>query len=76
MPIMTKTKIAIEFKTVHQLWGFAQKIGAINIEINTMRRILICDCSEEDQVLIEAYEGKPIELKGSPIYEMSQAVER
>ena len=55
---MSKEKIAIQFSNLHQLWQFAQKIKASNIEIRTRDRLVICDCSEEDLQLVKKYEGK------------------
>lgn len=57
---MSKEKITIQFSSLHQLWQFAQKIKANNIEIKTKDCLLICDCSEEDFQLLEVYNGRRI----------------
>jgi hypothetical protein len=57
---MSKEKITIQFSSLHQLWQFAQKIKANNIEIKTKDCLLICDCSEEDLQLLEIYNGRRI----------------
>jgi hypothetical protein len=54
---MANNKIVIEFRNIHQLWSFAQRIKALNIEIFTAEKILICDCSEEDLTLLQDYAG-------------------
>ena len=58
---MSRSKIAIAFKTVDQLWSYARKIKAIDIEINTADKILICDCSKEDLLLLAEYNGIVLE---------------
>jgi hypothetical protein len=58
---MSKSKIAIAFKTVDELWSYARKIKAIDIEINTTDKILICDCSKEDLLLLAEYNGIVLE---------------
>jgi hypothetical protein len=65
---MLKTKIHIQFKNINQLWEFARKINAVQFEINTADRVLICDCSEEDLSLLGQFDGKIIEeyTPGSP----------
>jgi len=63
---MSKIKIAIAFKNIHLLWSFAQRIHALNIEINTTDKILICDCSEEDLNLLPEFEGMVIEKYTTP----------
>jgi|GEM_PF-2556210 len=55
-----KAKTIIAFKNVRQLWNFAQKIHAANIEIITSDMILICDCTDEDLKLLPQYDGKVI----------------
>ena len=52
----------IQFSSVQQLWGFAQRIKAVNIEINTERKTLLCDCSAADLALLEQYEGSLVDL--------------
>lgn len=57
---MSKEKIRIQFNNLRQLWEFAQKIKANNIEIRTKDCLLICDCSEEELQLLEKYNGRRI----------------
>jgi len=57
---MSKQKFTIQFSSLHQLWQFAQKIKANNIEIKTKDCLLICDCSEEDLQLLEIYNGRRV----------------
>lgn len=54
---MSRQKIAIAFKSVEQLWSYARKIKAVDIEINTSDKILVCDCSKEDLSLLAEYNG-------------------
>lgn len=62
---MHKTKITIAFRNVEQLWNFARRIKAIDMEINTQDKILTCDCSVEDLNLLEEYGGVVVgEYKG------------
>lgn len=58
---MSKEKFTIQFSSLHLLWQFAQKIKANNLEIRTRDCLLICDCSEEDLQLLEAYNGRRLE---------------
>jgi hypothetical protein len=58
---MSKKKLVIRFKNVQQLWGFAQKIHATNIEIITSTMTLICDCSDSDLELLSQFKGEIIE---------------
>lgn len=58
---MAKNKITISFENIHQLWSFAQNIKAVNIEIITTQKILICNCSEEDLSLLPKYNGRIVE---------------
>lgn len=57
---MSKKKITIAFKNIYQLWNFAQKIRASNIQIITGDMILICDCSDSDLELLTQYNGHVI----------------
>lgn len=43
---MLKQKTKLVFNTIQDLWHYAQRINAINIEINTRERSLVCDCHE------------------------------
>lgn len=54
-------KITIAFKNIRQLWNYAQKINARNIEIISADITLICDCSETDLSLLPDYDGELIE---------------
>ena len=54
-------KITIAFKNIRQLWNYAQKINARNIEIISADITLICDCSETDLFLLPDYDGEVIE---------------
>lgn len=54
-------KITIAFKSIRQLWNYAQKINARNIEIISADITLICDCSETDLSLLPEYDGVVIE---------------
>ena len=58
---MSKKKVAIGFKNIHQLWNYTQKISATNLEIVTTTMILICVCSDEDLALLPRFGGKLIE---------------
>lgn len=60
---MPKSRILILFPTIHLLWQFAQRIQAVNIEINTQHRTLLCDCTAEDLKLLAVYEGVIIETE-------------
>jgi hypothetical protein len=55
---MSKEKITIQFHNLQQLWQFAQKVKANNLEIRTKDCLLICDCNEQDLLLLEIYNGK------------------
>ena len=55
---MSKKISTIAFKNIRQLWNFAQRINATNIEILTSDMILICNCTEEDLKLLSQYGGK------------------
>lgn len=48
---LSKTRIKLKFHSVQELWRFAQHINAVNIEINTRERTLICDCNEAEITL-------------------------
>lgn len=53
-------RVAITFKTITQLWGYAQAFKATDIEIITPGMILICDCSDRDIAMLPQYGGKII----------------
>lgn len=58
---MSKKKIAIRFKNIHQLWAYAQQIRATSIEIITSDMILICNCTEKDIEVASQYNGEIIQ---------------
>ena len=58
---MSKKKVVIKFKSIHQLWAYAQAIQAYSIEIIASELILICDCSDRDLDLLTQYDGHIIE---------------
>lgn len=45
-------------RCIHQLWNFAQKINANNMEIIVSERILICHCSDDDLAMVTQYGGE------------------
>lgn len=57
---MSKNKFTIAFKNIYQMWNFAQKINATNIEIITTDMTLICDCTDEDLKLLSKYNGEVV----------------
>ena len=59
---MPTQQTLIQFSSLQQLWGFAQRIKAVNIEINTERKTLLCNCSAADLALLEQYEGTVVDL--------------
>lgn len=61
LSIMSKKKVVIKFKSIYQLWAYAQAIQAYSIEIIASEMILICDCSDKDLRLITEYEGLIVE---------------
>ncbi|MGZ3952499.1 MAG: hypothetical protein ACXVBZ_13960 [Flavisolibacter sp.] len=61
---MSKKKVVIGFKNIHQLWNYSQRISATNLEIVTTTMILTCICSDEDLALLPQYGGKVIEKPG------------
>lgn len=58
---MSENKIEIKFKTLYQLWQFAQAIKSNSIEIKTQDCLLICNCSKEDMSLIEKHNGSIVD---------------
>lgn len=48
---MPQRRIKLLFQSVQELWRFANRINAINIEINTRERTLICDCDAAEITL-------------------------
>ncbi|RYF85651.1 MAG: hypothetical protein EON98_06010 [Chitinophagaceae bacterium] len=55
---MPKQQTLIQFRSLPQLWKFAQRIQVSSMEINTRSQTLLCECSEMELALIEEYEGK------------------
>ena len=58
---MPNHKTLIQFSSILDLWHFAQRIGAVYIEINTRSKTLLCECSQEDLALLSKYNGIIIE---------------
>ncbi len=54
---MSKTTVTIKFKSLNQLWNFAQIIQSSSLEIVTKDCMLICDCSEADLKLLNSFDA-------------------
>ena len=59
-------KVCLQFPNLYILWEFAHTPTSNSIEINTNKRTLICDCTDEHIAqAIKKYRGKVIELNTS-----------
>lgn len=54
---MDTTQVKLRFESMQDLWRFAQRIRATNIEINTREQTLICHCSPEEAELAKERYG-------------------
>jgi hypothetical protein len=41
-------RVTLQFPDLHLLWSFVQTLRSPNIEINTIDRVLSCNCTDTD----------------------------
>ena len=58
---MMHNKVRIQFKNAHQLWNFAKRLKASDIEINISRVTLYCHCTEVEIRMLSQHGGLVIE---------------
>jgi hypothetical protein len=60
---MSETQTMIRFPSLHKLWQFAQRIKCTSMQINTLDKTLLCNCSEQDLALVPVYKGEIVDVK-------------
>lgn len=57
-----KKGIMLQFPTLSLLWHFAKELQSKNIHINTLERVLICDCSDDEiNLALTAFKARIME---------------
>jgi hypothetical protein len=65
---MSKNKVTVRFRDLHQLWQFAQTIKARSIEIIPDKLLLLCECSEDDLRLAENFGGQEVQHTAKAVH--------